>query len=138
VAQCAGTADVPVCPPMTVCRVPGSGVPALCIPVCDPLAQDCAEGLACYWNHADFTCISSGGDIEPGQPCGFINDCAAGSLCIDADSVPDCADAACCTPYCSLAGDQACAAVPGTTCVPFFSEGMAPPGYEDVGVCTLP
>jgi hypothetical protein len=134
--QCTGSSDQPSCPAGSACLLSGSGVISICVVSCDPLLQDCGEGLACSWTYDNFACLGTNG-VEPGQPCHFINDCAVGLACTDGDGVPDCANAACCTPYCSLAGDQACAAVPGTSCVPFFEEGMAPLGYDEVGVCLL-
>ena len=55
-----------------------------------------------------------------------------------ADNLPDCDGPSCCTAFCDLMlGDAQCAALEGTVCVPFFEENMAPPGYENVGVCVL-
>jgi hypothetical protein len=136
---CSGTADMPECPPSSSCSISGAGVVNLCIPSCDPILQDCNGGLACYWANTDFSCIFTTSDIPPGEPCGFINDCVAGTSCMTADVLPSCVGAACCTPWCQLgAGDQVCDAVPGTSCVPFFEQDMAPPGYEHVGVCLVP
>jgi hypothetical protein len=135
---CTGTADMPECPPKSQCLISGSGVINLCIPTCDPILQDCGEGLACYWA-TGFNCIFTTQDIPVGEPCGFINDCAAGLGCLTAEVLPSCAGSACCAPWCQLgAGDQQCEVLPGTTCVSFFEEGMAPPGYEHVGVCIVP
>jgi hypothetical protein len=138
-AFCKGTFDVPVCPAMHLCLISSSGIPFLCIPTCDPIVQDCGEGLACYWASNDFNCVFTTQDIPPGEPCGFINDCVAGSGCLTEEVFPDCAGSACCSPWCDLElGDGQCAAVPGTACVAFFEEGTAPPGYDHVGVCMLP
>lgn len=79
---CLGNESEPECPPMSSCTVSGSGVINFCIPTCDPLLQDCGEGLGCYWVGSLFRCIS--------------------------------------------------------VCAPFFEQGTAPPGYDDVGVCILP
>ncbi|MFV8756324.1 ribulose phosphate epimerase [Nannocystaceae bacterium ST9] len=133
---CAGTADDPVCPPQTSCIIINEGSINLCITNCDPLLQDCGAGLACFWANTAFSCIFTAGDIPTGEPCGFINDCAAGNLCADAATLPACNGSACCTPYCDLV-DPTCT-VAGTECTSFFEEGMAPPGYEDVGVCVIP
>lgn len=137
-AFCTGTADMPECPEGSQCLY-GNGPIYLCIYTCDPLVQDCNEGLACYWANNDFNCIFTTQDIPVGEPCGFINDCALGNNCISADSLPSCAGSACCSPFCDLElGDQPCDVLPGTACVPFFEQNMAPPGYENVGVCVLP
>jgi hypothetical protein len=135
--QCTGSPDLPTCPEGSSCLLSGSGVISICLLGCDPLLQDCDEGLACYWANSNFSCFPGDGqNIEPGEPCGFINDCAVGSMCVAGESVPACAGAACCTRFCELGGgDGPCEALPGTTCVAFFEEGFAPPGYEEVGVC---
>jgi len=41
-------------------------------------------------------------------------------------------------PFCDLElGDGPCAVVPGTSCLPFFPEDMAPLGSEHIGVCII-
>lgn len=133
-AFCSGTADDPQCPPNSTCLISLT----LCIPDCDPILQDCGPGLACYWAVSNFLCIFTTQNIPAGQPCGYINDCAGGLSCINADALPECAGAACCSPFCDLElGDAQCESVPGTSCVPFFPD-MPPAGYEHVGVCMLP
>jgi hypothetical protein len=136
---CGGTADNPECPEGYACLIDSNGVFNLCIWMCDPIIQDCAPGLACYWANNDFNCILTGENIPAGEPCGYINDCASGLGCFAADVFPECAGSACCSPFCDLGlGDVQCESVPGTSCVPFFAEGMAPPGYDHIGVCILP
>jgi hypothetical protein len=138
-AFCMGTPDTPECPPMTECSVSGSGVINLCLPNCDPLLQDCNEGAGCYWANVTFNCIFTVREGIPiGEPCGYINDCVPGSMCVDGSVLPDCAGSACCTSFCDVTlGDAQCDVLPGTVCVAFFEEGLAPEGYEDVGVCAL-
>ena len=140
---CTGPIHSASCPPNHLCRVDSGGdVINLCEAWCDPLAQDCAEGTACFWDSGRhiFRCLSTTEDIPPGQPCGFDNDCASGSHCVTGDRLPACADAACCTPFCWLSlGDAGCEALPGTSCVAFFPEGAAMPAdWGHVGVCLLP
>ena len=136
-AFCSGSPDNPQCPESSYCGVAGGGVLAICIPTCDPLLQDCAAGLACFFDGGSFTCIFTIQNIPAGEPCGFINDCAAGLVCLDAEPFPACEGSACCSPFCDISlGDGQCEAVPGTSCVSFFEEGMAW-GYEQVGVCIV-
>jgi hypothetical protein len=136
---CTGTGDEPECPEGSACTISSDGVVYLCVSNCDPILQDCNDGLACYWATNGFNCIFTTQDIPPGEPCGFINDCVAGNGCLTAEVLPSCADAACCSPFCDLSlVDQTCDVLPGTACVAFFEQGMAPPGYENVGVCILP
>jgi len=137
-AFCTGSPDSPGCPPASACTVSGSGVINICIPTCDPTVQDCAPGLACFWVAGDFSCISATQDIPAGEPCGFINDCAAGLGCFAGELFPACEGPSCCSPFCDLGlGDGPCDAVPGTSCVAFFEEDSAPPEYEHVGVCLV-
>jgi hypothetical protein len=138
-AFCTGTGDDPECPSGSHCLFGGDGVLFLCIPYCHPLEQDCVDGQACYWTGSQFHCAWSLEDLPAGAPCGFINDCAAGSICMNPEVLPDCEGTGCCTPFCDLElGDAQCDSAPGTSCLPFFEENMAPPGYELVGVCVLP
>ncbi len=133
---CTGTPDAPECPEGSHCQF----YPVVCSTLCDPLLQDCSDGLACYYDFAgSFECWVPADDLQPGAPCGFINDCAPGNTCLVDTIVPDCGGSYCCSPFCELGGDgQECGAIPGTTCLPLFEEGTAPPGYENVGVCILP
>jgi hypothetical protein len=136
---CTGSADTPECPEGSSCSISGDGSVYVCISNCDPLLQDCGPGLACYWANGIFTCIFSIQDIPTGEPCDSINACAIGNGCVIAEVLPSCVSAACCTLFCNvMLGDQQCDALPGTSCVPFFEQGMAPPGYELVGLCILP
>src|SRR5690606_19002710 len=79
---CDGTADDPICGPGTSCLIANDGSINLCIATCDPLLQDCNAGLACFWANNGFNCIFTTQDIPAGEPCGFINDCAAGLICL--------------------------------------------------------
>jgi hypothetical protein len=134
---CMGTADDPICGPGTSCLIANDGSINLCIATCDPLLQDCNAGLACFWANNGFNCIFTTQDIPLGEPCGFINDCAAGLGCLTAEVLPNCNGSACCGSWCSVSEMAPCPTM-GTECSPFFEEGMAPPGYEDVGVCIIP
>jgi hypothetical protein len=134
---CEGTADDPICAPDTSCLIANDGSINLCVATCDPLLQNCNAGLACFWAANNFNCIFTTQDIPLGEACGYINDCAMGLGCLNADVLPDCNGSACCGSWCSVSEGAACAA-PGTECTAFFEEGMAPPTYEDVGVCILP
>ena len=138
-AICMGSEDDPECPPNSSCLVASDSL-AICIPGCDPLLQDCGDGSACYWANNTFNCIFTTQNIPVGDPCGFINDCAAGLICLAAETLPSCADASCCSAFCDVqSGDAPCdAQFPGTACVPFFEQDQAPPGFEQVGVCILP
>jgi hypothetical protein len=138
-AFCMGTADDPVCPEGSSCTLSGSGVPAYCIPICDPVAQDCGPGLGCYFGGSGFQCAFSLQNIPAGDPCGYINDCAPGLLCLNGEVLPACNGSACCVLFCNLdLGDAQCSATPGTTCQPYYENNTAPPGFEHVGICIVP
>lgn len=139
-AQCTGSLEDPMCPVGSSCLLPADSALTLCIPQCDPLAQDCPAGDGCYWTGYDFYCVfTAEPGIPLGQPCGYSNDCEPGNQCLEASFVPGCVDASCCSAYCDLSlGDAECAAQPGSVCTAFFLEGEVPAGFENVGVCTLP
>jgi hypothetical protein len=144
-AQCAGDPSAPTCPEMSSCSFSSSGVIALCLPQCDPLAQGCPAGQACYPINDHFTCApDASGDLGVhGDPCRCINSCDPGFICIGADAHTDCASGiGCCSTFCDhtdRTSDDACAALdPGQSCEAWFVAGMAPPEYENVGVCALP
>jgi hypothetical protein len=139
-AFCTGTPRMPECPDGQQCLL-SSGPVTLCFPMCDPVAQDCPEdGEGCYWSSTAFVCIEPvGAGVPPGQPCQFATDCEIGSLCLDAGVIPDCGGTGCCGAFCDVGlGDMQCANVPGTSCVAFWEQGMAPEGYDHVGVCVIP
>jgi hypothetical protein len=149
VAMCTGDEAAPICEdPDTSCVIVNEGAIVLCLPACDPLLQDCAEGLACYpiqdaWNCAP----DASGELGVyGDPCEFLNVCDPGLMCLGAGAVPAgeaCeGSAGCCSEICDITdptGDAQCTgSAGGQTCQPWYEEGAAPPGYEDVGACALP
>ncbi len=136
---CTGSADAPVCGVNQSCSIANEGSINLCLTTCDPLLQDCAgDGTACFYDGTGFVCANATQDIPTGEPCGFINDCIAGNICLAPESFPSCAGASCCGQFCDLADPGFVCEPAGTECASFYEEGMAPPGYEDVGVCVLP
>lgn len=53
----------------------------VCLPDCDPLAQDCGEPeQGCYLSRPP-ACLPAG-NTAWGEPCGAVNDCAPGLVCI--------------------------------------------------------
>jgi hypothetical protein len=142
IAFCTGSPDAASCPAGTNCVIVNNGVLAICLPDCDPLAQDCEEaGDLCIPdpNGEGYVCVlNASGDMAPyGTPCNYANSCNAGLICVDPAGVPEpeCASASgCCSPMCSIAAGDPCPGA-GQTCEPVFDP--QPPGYEDVGVCTI-
>jgi hypothetical protein len=108
----------------------------LCTPICHPLAGECPGTCGCFWAGNEFLCVPLTQNIPTGEPCGFVNDCAMDNFCMDAAVVPNCQGSACCAAFCDL-GTGSCEQ-PGTECTAFFEEGMAPPGFEYLGMCILP
>ncbi|MCA9686933.1 MAG: ribulose phosphate epimerase, partial [Myxococcales bacterium] len=133
---CKGSLEDPLCAGSSSCEFFDDVLP-LCLNQCDPLAQDCGPDMGCWWTGIDFSCANTSLDIPTGDPCGFINDCVVGDVCLVAELFPDCAGDNCCASFCSLSDANACAGQPGLSCVSFFEMGEAPPGFEDLGVCVL-
>jgi hypothetical protein len=139
VAMCEGTPNMPECGEQTSCTISNDGAVAVCLPACDPLLDDCGDGAACYAVGAGtFVCAPEGASGQ-GEGCQFVNSCASGFLCAAAQVVADCNAQACCTAFCDLADplDDCAGTGDGMSCVAFFGDGMAPPGYESLGVCIL-
>jgi hypothetical protein len=134
-AFCKGSPDNPQCAEQTVCMISNAGSVTLCVDPCDPIAQDCADPWVCHWSDYGFVCMPEDQKIPIGEPCVTMNDCVAGSGCVDASLVPDCAGASCCAEYCSIA--EPLCATPGSECVSFFADDP-PAGYEDIGICVVP
>ena len=136
VPLCNGSPDNPMCPNDFNCSISNDGSLLLCLYSCDPLLQDCEqEGAGCFWDGALFNCDPAG-DLLEGDPCGYINDCSPGHVCLGSESLPSCNSSACCAGFCEL-DDPQCQ-ITGTECIAFFDEGTAPPGLENTGVCALP
>lgn len=144
-AFCQGSADAPTCAdPDSTCVIANNGTIILCLPVCDPLLQDCLEGQGCFPTNETFTCIpsSSGSAGIYGDPCEFANRCQPGLYCASAASVPGCTANGCCSEFCDLTDPNGVAACGGSAegqeCVPAYADGTAPPGFEHVGFCAVP
>jgi hypothetical protein len=141
VAMCTGSEQNPMCPPGSSCTIANDGVLVLCLPTCDPLDPGtCAADQVCVFVNDDFLCVfdASGNEGQMFDECEFVNDCDSGLACVDASGVPQCDPQApgCCTDFCDLELPNMCP--PPLACVPFFEEGQAPPGLEDVGLCVVP
>jgi hypothetical protein len=137
---CKGSENDPSCDDACDhCTITGSGVLILCLPTCDPLAQDCPAGETCYGWSDTFLYMAGQGRASPGDPCRFIDDCEPGSFCASAARVPGCVGAGCCAAFCAVTAVEPCpGAVPGVECVPWFDEGRVPPScfdLENVGAC---
>ncbi len=138
VALCEGSPEAPTCAPEgTACSIANQGVLILCLPICNPLADECGDGEGCYSVGDAFHCApdASGDGGGAGEPCEFVNACEDGLLCLSGDTVPGCNADACCTPTCEDGDDTACP--DGQSCVPFFDRSTPAPAMclEGVGAC---
>lgn len=143
---CQGSEAEPVCEgPAQQCMIGSDGVPAVCLERCDPITQDCGEGSACVPIDDGFECTPDGQN-EPllGEPCDPSSPgypCDPGLYCAPAAEVPGCAAEQCCASLCDLGAadpDADCEGLDGQSCLPYFDDGMAPPGLEHVGGCAIP
>ncbi len=66
----------------------------MCLPNCDPIAQDCPGDDACYLLTSGSVCAGVFMDAQPGEPCTAANGCTAGAGCFG--------DPGTCLRYCSL------------------------------------
>ena len=141
-AYCLGPQDAPECTdPGATCLEYAPDLFGLCIPGCDPLAQDCPMGQLCTADQGLLRCLpdQSGGAGLPAAPCDVPVDCNPGLFCANSAFVPDCEPikAGCCSEFCDL--NAPTCSLPGQTCVPWFTaDDPAPPGLEDLGACVLP
>ena len=144
VAQCTGTPENPMCPPGSQCVTCQECVISICRSGCNPLLQDCMGGELCIgdFNGDGFLCVlDASGDMAPeGTPCELANVCNAGTMCVNQDFYPNPAcegSLGCCAPFCDLDDPGSCdgLSVDGVECVPYYGDGEAPPGLENVGVC---
>jgi len=141
IAMCGGTEDEPVCDDAdTLCVVANEGVLNLCMQVCDPVLSDCPPAEVCSRGSDGFTCAPAfGAPPAVGAPCGVIDLCENGSMCMSAAEYgPGCggAEYGCCSAFCYT--DQAFdCPEPEHECEP-YPEGAAPAGYETLGLCRIP
>ncbi len=139
VALCDGTPEAPTCAPQaTACSISNGGVLILCLPLCNPIANECGPGQGCFPSGEFFQCapVAEGG--EPGDTCQFLNACENGSACVNPTQVPGCTGAGCCSSYCDLtAQDPGCLA--GQECLPWYEMGQEPDAcLEGIGFCGTP
>lgn len=145
VSLCQGSEENPLCEAACdTCPIGADTVLILCLPQCDPIAQDCADGHTCQPYASVFVCLpdASGEQGLIGDPCGYINACDAGNFCAGPEVVPGCEGPdGCCAPFCDAAVADTCdALLPGTTCVPWYEDGQQPAtciGTSIIGFCAV-
>lgn len=139
--MCTGNPGAPGCvDPGAFCQIFNDGVLILCHPVCDPIASDCPEGDVCIpaASGDNFLCAPSNGQGQAFEECQFSATCAPGFVCLHSSFAPECDpnDDACCLPFCDITQPNTC---PGMSleCTPWFEQGEAPAGLENIGVCAM-
>ena len=144
VELCTGSEAAPMCSNESAfdCAVVNEGVLNLCLPRCDPLLQDCAGDDLCIPVVDAFICVhdASGEGGQTFGACEFTNACDAGLLCLNPSAAVECDPNAggCCLPMCDLSDMDAVCPGEGQSCMPLFGDGLAPPEFVNVGICTLP
>ncbi|MBZ5708218.1 hypothetical protein [Nannocystis pusilla] len=144
-SMCTGSPEAPTCPePMTSCTITAEATLILCLPHCDPLAQDCTGGDLCIPNPQDpnsFLCVldASGEDGQVFDVCEHANGCDPGLVCHLPEFAVECdpSGLGCCLPFCDVSQPNTCPGQ-GQECLAWFDPGQAPPGYENVGLCGVP
>ena len=141
VPLCVGDPSGPLCDdPGRHCVQAAGGALNICLPACNPLLQDCREGLGCYSGYGGFLCSpdASGGTGTLNEPCEFLNVCVPGLHCRGGPGVPcPSGAAACCRPYCDLgASETPCSVL--EECVPWNEHDNVPPQLQDLGYCAFP
>jgi hypothetical protein len=115
-------------------------VDVYCREKCNPLQPTCeVSNAVCVLsvNEELFYCTGQAQPGAAGDPCDCLNCCDLGHICLGAKYVQGCESDDCCAPFCDLSNPIAC---PGAmeSCQALYTEGTAPAGYENVGICTLP
>lgn len=145
IGLCTGSAEEPECADECAsCQLSAQGPLALCLASCDPVAQQCPDGEACYPVNTDFACapIATDGEGAVGDACVGINSCAAGNFCASAAASPDCMDEACCVSFCDTEAADPCPGAPqDVVCEPWFEAPAPSNACVDLGVvgaCVVP
>jgi len=141
---CSGSPDAPSCDVAgTACTIVNEGVLILCLPMCDPLLQNCTGGDLCIPNPMDansFICVldASGEEGQEFDPCEYANACDPGLYCMSSELATECdpMSSGCCLAFCDTTAPECAGA--NAECVSWYEEGMAPPGFETVGLCSIP
>lgn len=134
VAMCTGNNFDHFCTePGTVCVMANNDVVPVCLPDCNPLLVDCAEGQVCIPVLADFACVpdASGDGGGVFDECGAGNTCDPGNVCAEAKFAEMCAPGVerCCLEVCEIGG-LPCPG--GQVCSQWF-QGV--PEHKKVGFC---
>lgn len=142
VSLCGGDPNSPKCNEGTLCVVGGEFI-NLCIEECNPLVYTCSQAgsLCVSYYLSGFICFPDSWPVPKPKysPCEEDEQCDFGNGCFNVLTSPQCDQGAsgCCMPFCDM--DQPgnlCSVEDGEKCAPYFEEGVAPEGYENLGVCS--
>jgi hypothetical protein len=136
VAMCEGSAQAPTCAVGTACFFGFDGAVTVCLPPCDPLLDECTQGL-CMANGDNFLCFPEVGPLgQVGEACLPGGQCPPQSVCVsDANFL--CESSTCtCQPLCDLTAPRPASTCDvSQTCTPWFPRGVGPTELAHVGVC---
>jgi hypothetical protein len=140
VQLCTGTEEMPMCAdPDQGCAVVNEGVLNICLDTCEPLVQDCPGDDLCLPVGGTYLCVlDASGDLGANfDPCEYANACDKGLICLGPAAATECDQGAtgCCMPMCSIEGQGADCPGEGQACLAVYEP--QPPGYEDIGYCSL-
>lgn len=143
VGLCMGLEEAPTCAdPTAICSVSEDWILSLCNAQCDPLAQACGDGEACYPLDGVFRCLPQQSGGTAGAPCQYSDACDPGLLCVLPEHLGECdGEMGCCTPYCDATDEEAatlCNGDAGEECVPFEPGSPGAQAFPNVGICRLP
>jgi hypothetical protein len=134
--------------PLDTCAVSNGDLLSLCLPKCDPIAQDCAPGWGCYPDdYQRWACDRDrSGDIGAhGQACTCLNCCDPGLIClagalVDGEECGAEGAPGCCAQLCALEDgapvDESCP-TELERCESFYDGSTAPLDYDHIGICQL-
>jgi hypothetical protein len=141
VGMCLGSESSPLCTdPTLTCVISNEGVLALCLPACDPLAQDCSRGKGCYSFGDNVACApdESGDGGALGEPCVYVNACDPGLVCTSTTAA-ECPSGACCASWCDVGEPEPTESCEvGQVCAAVNRNGQGPPELQHVGICVMP
>ena len=120
--------------------VDASGMWILCLPVCNPLNDECPEGLGCFSDNEAFDCAPLGEPVGAKfETCDSPTACAPGLACVSPGKSSACAQdqPGCCLPFCDVAAPRC---PDRLECIPWWSPSRVDtlPIIEHVGVCVEP
>jgi len=106
----------------------GSTIFYTCSPGANAARFECRFASRCSAEYRE-SCIGCGSKVcMPGGALIPNPNCTPGSSC-------DCSEYSCVSKWCTVGDDAPCE--DGNTCIPWYHEGEAPAGLEDLGVCAL-